>query len=519
MEVLFDLNDITLVLLFVSCALACGCQGAHLFMCAFRRGEAMHAGAMAYEVLVLVHLTFASMVLREACTHYAYVSLWSRSFCVAAIDASWVHVAPVALGAYLMVAARKPVMSTELAVMACWLPPAVLLLAGAWPWIVAAGVAFMVFRSLACVVLDYQRAGEVIMRFSLAEVVGTVSEGILCYERNGRILLANDTMRRLFESLGHRGVLVDARELRRKLLDGARVSEVSTFGDGGGGGTDDPARIVREARIETPDATVWHLMFDEVRLGRERCERVIATDVTELTRLNEGLDAANAELSQMEDELRASLAVVDATAELDALVQMRTRVHDVIGQRLSILHRALEDSDLSHEHLGELREMVDGIMDDLVSHEHIDPRADLVAVVHAFALIGVEIAVIGSLPNADEVADMFVHIIREAVTNAVRHARATVVEVSLGSCDGDAIVDGAMESSTACGCWTLEIRDNGTPLKEVGGFGLGIPGMRRAVAEAGGVLRVEATPQFIVRAVVPRGASDRMRMDIKGGTR
>ena len=66
-------------------------QGAHLFVLALWRESPMRVGTLVYEALLMVHLLLASVILREACANYAYVSLWSRSFCVPAIDASWGH--------------------------------------------------------------------------------------------------------------------------------------------------------------------------------------------------------------------------------------------------------------------------------------------------------------------------------------------------------------------------------------------------------------------------------------------
>lgn len=276
---------------------------------------------------------------------------------------------------------------------------------------------------------------------------------------------------------------------------------------------------VGEAWITAPNSTRWRLVFDVVRLGMGHCGRVIATDVTELMKLNEELDATNAELALVEDHLRASLAVVDATAELDALAHMRARVHDVIGQRLSILHRALEDRDLSRSHLGDLREIVDTIMADLAMREQADPKADLMSVIEAFELIGVSIDVSGSLPDCDEVADAFVRVVREAVTNAVRHARATTVEVRLESTDDGADSSGRDGRHGRRACWSLSICDNGTPLKAAEACGSGIPGMRLAVEEVGGALYVEPTPTFTVRAVVPRHALGAVGQAVEGGER
>ncbi|OUO45682.1 hypothetical protein B5F79_08955, partial [Olsenella sp. An285] len=68
-------------------------------------------------------------------------------------------------------------------------------------------------------------------------------------------------------------------------------------------------------------------------------------------------------------------------------------------------------------------------------------------------------------------------------------------------------------------CWSLSICDNGTPLKAAEACGSGIPGMRLAVEEVGGVLYVEPTPTFTVRAVVPRHAFGAVGQAVEEGER
>ncbi len=77
-----------------------------------------------------------------------------------------------------------------------------------------------------------------------------------------------------------------------------------------------------------------------------------------------------------------------------------------------------------------------------------------------------------------EMATALFRIVQEALTNVVRHADATRVDINLG-----------MKS----GCVTLEINDDGGGITEAGTVGpgsLGILGMRERAAVLGGVLEV-----------------------------
>ena len=60
-----------------------------------------------------------------------------------------------------------------------------------------------------------------------------------------------------------------------------------------------------------------------------------------------------------------------------------------------------------------------------------EPAEQLGDIVHAFGLVSVQIDVEGELPNDARVAAAFLQIIREASTNATKHAQAHQVHVRL----------------------------------------------------------------------------------------
>ena len=64
---------------------------------------------------------------------------------------------------------------------------------------------------------------------------------------------------------------------------------------------------------------------------------------------------------------------------------MRTRVHDVIGQRLSILHRYLEEGRLDDESLEQIDPLLRSIAADLRSGGDTEPAEQLGDIVHALA--------------------------------------------------------------------------------------------------------------------------------------
>ena len=178
------------------------------------------------------------------------------------------------------------------------------------------------------------------------------------------------------------------------------------------------------------------------------------------------------------------METVREAAENEAMLRMRGRVHDIIGQRLSMVHRALEDDAVSDEQIERLKPLLNGILDDLAAETTTDPSEELTATVAAFALTGVTVTVEGSLPDDPARAKVFADCVRESCTNAVKHARSTHVNVSLSP-----------ESVSVSNDGPLPV----LPIHE----GTGLTNMRRAAASIGATLTIDALePPFTVRLTI-----------------
>ena len=104
---------------------------------------------------------------------------------------------------------------------------------------------------------------------------------------------------------------------------------------------------------------------------------LLALNITEEERLNLRLADINRQLSKTHDNLINSLETVTKVAENDTLLYLHSRVHDIIGQRLSILHRYLEDGDLSDESFARIYPLLNTILDDLEDDSFANARSDL----------------------------------------------------------------------------------------------------------------------------------------------
>jgi len=207
-------------------------------------------------------------------------------------------------------------------------------------------------------------------------------------------------------------------------------------------------------------------------------------------------------------DLRAANREVARLAVAEERARVARDVHDVLGHslttvtlKLGLIRRLLETNpgeverliievgeaeQLSRQALSEVRATLSGYRSASLSAEVAGARA-------ALASAGIT----ADLPRAvddvlPEYQESFAYVLREGVTNVLRHSGATSCEVRLGE------------------SW-LEVRDNGSAAGDAGasrvnGGGAGLTGLADRLATIGG--RIDAGPVpgggFLLRASVPR---------------
>ncbi|MPZ80839.1 MAG: sensor histidine kinase [Actinophytocola sp.] len=203
---------------------------------------------------------------------------------------------------------------------------------------------------------------------------------------------------------------------------------------------------------------------------------------------------SNAELRAARDEI-AVLAVAEERARL------ARDLHDVLGHSLTTItvkaglaRRLLESAGeiapavaelrdvehLSRTALAEVRSTVSGYRKPSLAGELVGARA---------ALAAAEIE--ADLPHAvdnvpAELQEPFAYVLREGVTNVIRHSGARRCEVRLGE------------------SW-MEVRDDGRGCPGAGAGGHGLSGLTERLAQVGGSLDARPAPEggFRLRATVP----------------
>jgi two-component system sensor histidine kinase UhpB len=201
----------------------------------------------------------------------------------------------------------------------------------------------------------------------------------------------------------------------------------------------------------------------------------------------------NATIDRLEEERRSSMRRV-LTAQEAERTRIAQEIHDQIGQNLTavvlelmqVRDRVPEEADvladaqeLARESLEELGRISYRLrpaeLEDLGLARAL---ASLCADVARRASIEVAVDVERDLPRLDREAELAVYrVTQESLTNAVRHARCSRVDVHLAAA-GDGL--------------ELKVRDNGIGLH--GHAGAGLRGMRERALAVGATLRTRSAP-------------------------
>ena len=116
--------------------------------------------------------------------------------------------------------------------------------------------------------------------------------------------------------------------------------------------------------------------------------------------------------------------------------------------------------------------------------------------------VEIETTISRSLGETGETADLTIYrVVQEALTNVFRHARATMVNVSIEPAERPAGIKGNRDYAL------VRVRDNGRGLKPGEKFGFGLTGMRERILALGGTLTVASGDGGVtIEAMVPTQA-------------
>ena len=346
----------------------------------------------------------------------------------------------------------------------------------AYPFFFLGSTLLFLLRGGHLFVTRRRELGSKISAVSVKEAIDTMHTGLLCFRQAGEILLCNRRMDALAQQL-----------TGKPLQNGREFQKTLQCGDLGGG----CAREVLGGQqvFRLPDSSVWRISAHAISMGSRAVTLLTADDVTEQWDAVTILARQNQALQKRGQELRHTIEHLQSICEAEEIARSKGRVHDLLGQRISLLLRALRDGQQLDEAL--LMEFVRSLPAAFAQDQTLSPAHRLELLRETFQGMEVAVEFQGALPENAQIADCFAEIAVECVTNAVRHGYATRIQFHFFQND----------------CWRMTVTDNGLPPTKPIREGGGISGMRRQIQQLGGVLELHTVPRFRIEISVPKEAA------------
>ena len=208
---------------------------------------------------------------------------------------------------------------------------------------------------------------------------------------------------------------------------------------------------------------------------------IITFDITEEYKLHQKLNGQNKKLKENNKKILLSIDNIEELEKEKNLLKLKNKYHDILGQNLSILQQYLNRKNISQENFEEIKFMIQKMFIDIEDTD--DTNANLENLIKIHKKNGTDIIIDGKLPQNKETAKVFFEIIREATTNAIRHAGSSKVFVNIKE---------TLEETY------MIITNDGRKPNEFITENQGIKDMKRKVKKLGGMFYISTVPEFSV---------------------
>ena len=311
---------------------------------------------------------------------------------------------------------------------------------------------------------------QIISPDAFRESLNAMDDGVCFYDKSGQPLMVNERMNRI-----------------SSMLIGSEILNGESFWNCLYAGTisEDSAVIQREPvmMLMTADGSVWNFRKNELKTGKCTVFEIIAYDVTAQYHLNQLLDEKIKRLAAVNERLREYGTQVDKVIREKEILSAKIKVHNEAGRTLLAFRSYLEQPkhERNREKLLSLWRYNLAVM-----RNDTEPKQqsnDWELLLDAAEAVDVEIALNGELPEKGTVRKAIISAIHECLTNTVKHAGGTRLEVSI-------VADNTV---------AVSITNDGTaPSGEIQETG-GLLNLRSTVEAAGGSMMIQSRPHFMLQ--------------------
>jgi len=315
------------------------------------------------------------------------------------------------------------------------------------------GIVFMVMADAFAIYDFIKHKKKGISRLLVKQTVDNSQSGIIAFNHNGKVMFQNDVMYHIMQLLDiHSEHIEKIKQIAKEKIE------------------DDYVVLVQGKPM------LFCISNDQ--------KEITAFDIGEEYTVREKLREQTKKIEENNEKLIYAMENVEELQKAEKILKMKNKFHDILGQNLSVLQAYLNTENLNEEKFEDVKFMIKQMFAGI--DEVSDPYGSLDNLIRVNKNLGVNIRLDGKLPTSKEEAKVFFEIIREAVTNAIKHADSTEIRIDI-------------KDNTSC--YQMTIQNNGKKAKEVIVENDGIKGMRRKAGEIGYEVKVNTMPEFQIEVM------------------
>lgn len=327
--------------------------------------------------------------------------------------------------------------------------------------LIVVGVVYLFAKSLVLLLNSLAKLKNTINYYSLKEALDGLKTAVM-FEDRYNVVYENLAMKNLLEKLG-----ITSKQSSLEIWQNLKSRENSKIVD------DQNILVSLDNKIYS---------FSIIKQSKTQ---IYAFDITKEYLTTIEIESKQTELKAKQTEILQMIENLDEFEKQKEVLWLKSKLHDIIGQRLFILHHILDAIDERNFNINNVKKMLTTMLSEIDNGETPEIDALQNSIITAFELIGFNILITGDMPKDVEKAKALIKIIRECATNAIRHANATKLFVKIAN-------------------EKIEISNNGKFNAKTFDEGTGIQGMRLNAAELGGELALSTQNSFKVTINIKR---------------
>ena len=298
--------------------------------------------------------------------------------------------------------------------------------------------------------------------------------GGICFSAlDGRVILVNEKMNKLvLELTGH--TILNAKVTWEELEDFANNGKAEKLPQSWLPKDTDNESPRQQLFFRFSDSSIWRF---ELRFLDSNTVQIEAAEITKLYRLSEELYENTIRLQEMQKRQNSLLdSIVEVNLNKEILAA-KMHIHDELGHYLLVTTKAITEDSLA-ENADVLRENWNSAIRDFSNIPTVwtVPDSTLQSeLLQVAELIGCKVIFLGEQPKSRKALQLLYAAIREALTNAVRHAEATELTVKIEQDEKS---------------YHIEISDNGSVSVSSVTEGNGLSALRQRLEQEGASLKV-----------------------------